>query len=81
MMIIDNPATGEFWNAPCTCGNPHPEKFACDVREGGWLIDRRMHATLAEAEAWGRAHAGAMSQPIGALYVQIEQEKQAEAGH
>ena len=65
---------------PETCGNPHPSKFACDVRDGGFLVARGMFERADDALAFGLNHSGEMSAPVAALYVQIETEKQAEAG-
>jgi hypothetical protein len=65
---------------PNTCGNPHPSKFACDVRKGGWLVDRRMFDDPEAAADWGRHHNGQMSTAVASLYVSIETEKAREAG-
>jgi len=71
--------THQIYN-PETMGNPHPSKFRCDIRDGGWLVACGMFDTKEAAQAWGEKQDGAMSPQVAALYVEIENEKRAEAG-
>lgn len=56
---------------PNTGGNPHPSKWSCEIREGGWIIDKSLHDTKEQAEKWGSRHTGDMSYEVAAAYASM----------
>lgn len=47
---------------PNTVGNPHPDKWLCEVRDGGWIADWQRFDTKEQAEEWGKNHNGETAQ-------------------
>jgi hypothetical protein len=43
---------------PGCFANTRPDKWKCEVRDGGWIADYKLFETQAQAEKWGKEHTG-----------------------
>lgn len=43
---------------PNCLANPHPDKWLCEIRDGGWIADWKLHDSEQAAQAWGAGHDG-----------------------